>query len=84
MWGVRMIIVKLKGRPEKDRWGIGYILMIRRKIYHLCENEGHISKQSVIRILDASIPESIVEQEKRRIRKNKRRRRQNDKKTTNK
>lgn len=46
-------LVESKG----DRYWIGRILFLRRKIQHLCLSHGNISRASVLAIIDDVLPE---------------------------
>lgn len=70
--------MKLKGiKNERDKYWIGLILLLRRRIFRMCDSYGSLSKPSVIRIIDQCLPPNIVRLEKREV---KDRRRKNERK----
>jgi hypothetical protein len=71
----------LKHLPERDRYWVGVVLLLRRKICHLCEEHKYISKASVITIIDGELPHEIVEQEKIRLERTRKGRKYHAKRT---
>jgi len=65
--------MRLQGiRNERDRYWIGLILLLRRKINKMCESEGALSKVSVMLILDDTLPDEVVRLEKLEQKKDRR------------
>jgi hypothetical protein len=76
--------MNLRGlKTDQDRYWVGLILLLRRRISRMCEDSGRLSKPSVIRIIDETLPPDILRREKLEVEINTRRRKHERKIKTN-